>query len=77
MSSRDRELDFDAWSRRGEHPETLSFLYWAYCRVLQWKRLIGRSDTDLAVEVVRLRHKVSVLRRQVRRPALELPTGRI
>ena len=57
---------------RGEHPGmTLSYLYRAYCRVLQLIRLIGRSDTDLAIEVVMLRHEVAVLRRQVHRPALE------
>ena len=50
---------------------TLSFLYRAFCRVLQFIRLIGRSDTDLAIEVVMLRHEVAVLRRQVHRPALE------
>jgi len=50
---------------------TLSYLYRAYCRVLQLIRLIGRSDTDLAIEVVMLRHEVAVLRRQVHRPALE------
>ncbi len=50
---------------------TLSFLYWAFCRVLQLIRLIGHSDTDLAVEVVMLRHEVAVLRRQVHRPALQ------
>jgi len=57
---------------RGEHPAvTLSFLYRAFCRVLQLIQLIGRSDTDLAVEVVVLRQEVAVLRRQVHRPALE------
>jgi len=50
---------------------TLSFLYRAYCRVLQLIRVIGRKDTDLAIEVVILRHEVAVLRRQVYRPALE------
>jgi len=50
---------------------TLSFLYRAFCRVLQLIRLIGRSDTDLATEVVMLRHEVAVLRRQVHRPVLE------
>jgi putative transposase len=50
---------------------TLSFLYRAFCRVLQLIRLTGRSHTDLAIEVVILRHEVAVLRRQVYRPALE------
>ena len=55
-----------------EHPAvTLSFLYRAFCRALQLIRLIYRGDTDLAVEVVMLRHEVAVLRRQVYRPALE------
>ena len=50
---------------------TLSFLYWAFCRVLQLIRLIGRRNVDLAVEIVMLRHEVAVLRRQVHRPMLE------
>jgi len=50
---------------------TLSFLYRAFCRVLQLIRLIFRCDTDLAVEVVVLRHEVAVVRRQVHRPALD------
>ena len=50
---------------------TLSFLYRAFCRALQLIRLAGRSDTDLAVEVVMLRHEVAVLRGQVHRPAPE------
>jgi hypothetical protein len=50
--------------RCGEHPTvTLSFFYRAFCRVLQLIRLIRRSDADLAIKVVLLRHEVAVLRR--------------
>jgi hypothetical protein len=56
----------------GEHrPIVFSFLSRAFRRVLRLVRLIYRSDTDLATEVVILRHEVVVLRRQVHRPALE------
>ena len=49
----------------------LSFLYRAFVRVLQLVQLSCRRDSTLAVEVVILRHEVAVLRRQVKRPALE------
>jgi len=48
----------------------LSFLYLAFTRLLQLLRLNGREKSDLAIEVVMLRHEVAVLRRQVVRPAL-------
>ncbi len=48
-----------------------SFLYRAFCRVLQLVRLTCRSDANLAIEVVMLRHEVAVLRRQVHRPSLQ------
>jgi hypothetical protein len=60
----------------GEHPETaLSFFYRAFCRVLQLIQFADRGDTDLAIEVVMLRDKVAVLRRQAHRPALQDPDG--
>ena len=53
----------------------LSFLYLAFVRVVQLVRLSCRTQNDLAIEIVVLRHEVAVLRRQVHRPALE-PTDR-
>ncbi|MGH9086687.1 MAG: helix-turn-helix domain-containing protein [Acidimicrobiales bacterium] len=58
--------------RCGEHPAmSLSFLYRAFCRVLQVIRLACRTDKDLAIEVILLRHEVAVFRRQVHRPVLQ------
>ena len=48
----------------------LSFLYLAFVRALQLLQLFRRSDEQLAVEVVVLRHEVAILRRQVARPAM-------
>jgi len=50
----------------------LSFLYIAFIRVLDLLRLRSCDTTDLAIEVVILRHEVAVLRRQVVRPTLRL-----
>jgi putative transposase len=64
-------LDFRRRSRRGEDGVVaLSFLYVAFVRVVQLVRLAFRGQDELAIEVVILRHEVSVLRRQVARPAL-------
>ena len=48
----------------------LSFLYVAFVRMLELFRLCRNEREELAIEVVMLRHEVSVLRRQVARPAL-------
>ena len=64
-------LDFDVRSqlRRAYGHDSLVPLH-AFCRVVQLIRLIGRSDTDLAIDVVVQRHEVAVLRRQVHRQRL-------
>ena len=49
----------------------LRFLYLFVIRVTQLVRLWWRGHDELAIEVVMLRHEVSVLRRQVTRPALQ------
>jgi len=51
----------------------LSFLYLAFLRTVQMLCRQRSDMSDLAVEVVMLRHEVSVLRRQVGRPALSPP----
>jgi hypothetical protein len=63
---------FDGWThvRSASSDDPVAPLP-AFCRVLGLIRLIDRSDTDLAIELVMLRHEVAVLRRQVHRPALE------
>ena len=49
----------------------LSFFYVAFVRILQLLRLRRDDRDELAIEVIMLRHEVSVLRRQRVRSALE------
>jgi putative transposase len=48
----------------------LSLFYLAFLRIVQILRLQRSDHSELAIEVVVLRHEVAVLRRQVARPAL-------
>ena len=48
----------------------LLFLYLEFLRMLQFLRLRRDDRADVAIEVVMLRHEVSVLGRQVERPSL-------
>jgi len=57
--------------RPREWSVALSFFYLAFLRTIQILCLQRSNDSDLAIEVVVLRHEVAVLRRQVARPALQ------
>jgi hypothetical protein len=48
----------------------LLFLYLEFPRMLQFLRLRRDDRADMAIEVVMVRHEVSVLRRQVERQSL-------
>ncbi len=48
----------------------LLILYLDFLRMLQFLRLRRDDRADVAIEVVMLRHEVSVLGRQVERPSL-------
>ena len=60
---------------------TLSFLYLAFVRILQLFKLLRAENSDLAIEVVMLRHELAVLRRQVTlwvpKTSSEVPTQRV
>jgi putative transposase len=49
----------------------VSALYVVVCRLLELIVLVGRSDRAKELEVLVLRHELSVLRRQVGRPRFE------
>jgi putative transposase len=48
-----------------------SALYVVVCRLLEWLVLLGRGDRAKELEILVLRHELSVLRRQVSRPRFE------
>jgi transposase InsO family protein len=49
----------------------VSALYIVVCRLLEFLVLVGRGDRAKELEILVLRHELSILRRQVRRPRFE------
>jgi putative transposase len=49
----------------------VSMLYLVVCRLLALLVLLGRGDRSKDIEILVLRHELSILRRQVRRPRFE------
>src|SRR6266700_1826571 len=54
----------------GGCPVLVSFVYVVACRVFALVLLLARSDRSKELELLVLRHQLSILRRQVRRPQL-------
>src|SRR5438876_4162700 len=52
--------------------EGLSFAYWVVRRLFELLVLFGRSERAKEVEILVLRHELQVLRRQVRRPRVDV-----
>jgi putative transposase len=50
---------------------TLRLLHLLSCQVLRWLAVFARSTAAKDAELLRLRHEVAVLRRQVARPRLD------
>jgi hypothetical protein len=73
MSSEPLTRFFVIRSRLVELAMAPSFLYLGFTGALQSLRLKRREGSDLAIEVVMLRHEVAVLPRQITRPALRPP----
>src|SRR5438445_13477842 len=54
----------------GGCPVLVSFVYLVACRVFALVLLLARSDRSRELELLVLRHELSILRRQARRPQL-------
>jgi hypothetical protein len=53
----------------------VSVVYLVFCRLLELVILLGRRERSKELEILVLRHELSVLRRQVRQPRFEPTTG--
>ena len=62
-------------SRPRRLPVLVSFVYVVACRLFALVLLLARSDRSKELEILVLRHELSILRRQARRPQLWRVTG--
>jgi putative transposase len=56
---------------RDDRRMILRLLYLPFCQVVRWLALLARSSAAKDVELLVLRHELSVLRRQVPRPGVD------
>jgi hypothetical protein len=57
--------------RHRGHPVLPKLAYFTLCRSIQLLALLGRSGAAKDLEILVLRHQLTVLRRQLPRPRLE------
>ena len=50
----------------------VSALYVVFCRLIELVVLLGRRERSMELEILVLRHEVSILRRQIKQPRFEL-----
>ena len=53
----------------------VGFVYIVVCRLFALVPLLARSDCSKELEILVLRHELSILRRQARRPQIAPVTG--
>jgi putative transposase len=68
LGNLDRGVDLGFSAAPASHPVILSVVYLVVRRLLELAVLLGRSEASKEIEILVLRHELTVLRRQVPRP---------
>ena len=68
LEARGRTVWVASGSRRSEVFLVVSLVYALFCRLIELVVLVGRGERSKELEILVLRHELSILRRQVKRP---------